>query len=183
MQTNSEPNSTKSVTSLISDQYRTEQQILHAKGGYGTASLSFGKAVSELVNQTGAESLLDYGSGRMRNLSTVLDVDRDIDYFAYDPGVPELAAEAVPADVVACIDVLEHIEPDLLDNVLDDLKRCTKGHGFFTIHTGPAFKTLTDGRNAHLIQEPAKWWLPKIMSRWELRLFKPLPNGFMVIVR
>jgi hypothetical protein len=168
---------------FITEQYRKEQELLHAKGGYGTASLQFGEAVSELVNKSGAESILDYGCGKMRNLAKVLELDRDTEYFAYDPAVPEFAQTPMPADVVVCIDVLEHIEPELLDNVLDDLKRCTIGHGFFTIHTGPAMKTLSDGRNAHLIQQPASWWLPKILDRWELRLFKPLPNGFMVIVR
>lgn len=183
MQMNSAPSSPVSAPSLISSQYRAEQAALHAKGGYGTASLQFGDIVTELINKTGAHSLLDYGCGRMRNLASVIEPDHDIEYIAYDPAVPEFSEQAVPADLVTCIDVLEHIEPDLLDNVLDDLKRCTAGHGFFTIHTGPAVKTLSDGRNAHLIQEPAKWWLPKILDRWELRLFKPLPNGFMVIVR
>lgn len=168
---------------LISEEYRKEQEALHAKGGYGTASLQFGVLVSELINKTGARTLLDYGCGKMRNLSTVLEVAHDIQYIAYDPGVQEYSMPAVPADVVACIDVLEHIEPELLDDVLDDLKRCTAGHGFFTVHTGPAIKTLSDGRNAHLIQKPPRWWLPHILDRWELRLYKPLPNGFMVIVR
>lgn len=169
--------------SLISEQYREEQAALHAKGNYGTASLQFGDVVSSLVNSTQAQSLLDYGCGKMMNLAKVLQIDHDMAYIGYDPAIPELAGNAQPADLVTCIDVLEHIEPELLDNVLDDLKRCTSGHGFFTIHTGPAVKLLSDGRNAHLIQKPSEWWLPKIMERWELRYFEAIPSGFMVIVR
>ena len=30
--------------------------------------------------------------------------------------------------------------------------------GYFVIHTGPAAKTLPDGRNTHLIQQNAVWW-------------------------
>ena len=78
--------------------------------------------------------------------------------------------------------MLEHIEPALLDNVLDDLKRVTAGIGFFTVHIGPALKHLPDGRNAHLIQRPASWWLPKFLERFELANFNRVEMGFIVIV-
>jgi hypothetical protein len=83
--------------------------------------------------------------------------------------------------MVCCIDVLEHIEPDLLDNVLDDLKRVTKRIGFFTVSTSPAEKTLPDGRNAHLIQAAPEWWLPKFMERFELHVFQRTPDGFCIV--
>ena len=75
---------------------------------------------------------------------------------------------------------MEHIEPDLLDNVLDHLRALVKGVGFFTIHTEPAEKVLPDGRNAHLIQQPAAWWLPRILQRFELVTFNRIPKGFWV---
>ena len=71
--------------------------------------------------------------------------------------------------MVCCIDVLEHIEPDLLDNVLDHLAALTEGIAFLSVDTGPAIKTLSDGRNAHLIQQQLTWWLPKIWERWDLQ--------------
>ena len=84
---------------------------------------------------------------------------------------------------MTCIDVLEHIEPDLLDNVLDDLMMLTDGYAFITVHTGPAVKTLSDGRNAHLIQKPARWWLPKLMNRFDLVTFQATKSGFNVLMR
>lgn len=78
--------------------------------------------------------------------------------------------------------MLEHIEPHLLDNVLDDLKRVTVGLGVFTVHTGQAVKTLPDGRNAHLIQQPPSWWLPKLTQRFELVTFNRMSMGFWVVV-
>jgi hypothetical protein len=66
--------------------------------------------------------------------------------------------------------------------VLDDLQTITKV-GFFTVHTGPAKKFLTDGRNAHLIQNPARWWLPKLCERWDILKVSPTQGGFYVIVR
>jgi len=64
--------------------------------------------------------------------------------------------------------------------VLDDLKRVTAGVGVFTVHTGAAKKVLPDGRNAYRIQQPAGWWLPKILERFELARFERMPMGFWV---
>ena len=64
--------------------------------------------------------------------------------------------------------------------MLEDLSRVTAGVGVFTVHTGPAVKVLLDGRNAHLIQQPADWWLPKILERFELVTFNRMPQGFWV---
>ena len=83
--------------------------------------------------------------------------------------------------MVACIDVLEHIEPAYLTGVLDDLKRLTEGVAFLSIHTGPAVKVLSDGRNAHLIQQPMEWWLPQIWERFDLQTVQLMEQGFYVI--
>jgi hypothetical protein len=165
---------------LITDDYRAEQVALHARGNYGTASLRYGAFVSALVEVSGAKTLLDYGCGSMRNLAKVLDCD--VVYEGYDPAVPAFAGEPDPAELVVCIDVLEHIEPECLDAVLDHLRSKTQRVAFFTIHTGPAVKVLSDGRNAHLIQQPADWWLPKLMSRWRLERFQTDLNGFTVVL-
>ena len=94
-----------------------------------------------------------------------------LDYRPYDPAFPEYG-EPRPADLVCCIDVLEHIEPAFVENVLDDLQRVTAGVGVFTVDTGPAMKILPDGRNAHLILKPVAWWLPKFLDRFELNRFE-----------
>ena len=86
------------------------------------------------------------------------------------------------AELVCCIDVLEHVEPLYIDAVLIDLKKITIEHGFFTIHTGPARKTLPDGRNAHLIQKPTSWWLPKLCDHFEVIHLQQSAGGFWIIV-
>jgi hypothetical protein len=50
------------------------------------------------------------------------------------------------------------------------------------VHTSAAVKVLPDGRNAHLIQRPASWWLPKLMERFELAAFNRMHHGFWVAV-
>jgi len=167
---------------LITQEYKEEQERLHATGNYGNASLKYGDIVSNLVDAVKANSLLDYGCGSQRNLLKVLKPERDIYYLGYDPAVKEFDKKE-PCDLVVCIDVLEHIEPDLLDNVLDDLMMLTKEFAFLTVHTKQAAKILSDGRNAHLIQKPASWWLPLLMTRWELQAFNKTAEGFNVLMK
>ena len=50
------------------------------------------------------------------------------------------------------------------------------------MHTGPAKRILPNGRNAHLIQQPAAWWLPKFFARFELMSFDRMPAGFWIVV-
>jgi hypothetical protein len=166
---------------LISDDYRKQQTELHKNPDYGVASVHFAPIVSKICNQYGVEELLDYGAGKGR-LAQSLEVDHGMSVQQYDPAIPDWADAPEPCEMVACIDVLEHIEPSLLENVLDDLKRCTLRIGVFTVSTVFAEKTLDDGRNAHLIVRPMEWWLPKIMERFELHVCQRTPDGFFVLV-
>jgi hypothetical protein len=77
--------------------------------------------------------------------------------------------------------VLEHIEEEYLDAVLLDLQEITRNLGFFSVHTGPAMKVLPDGRNAHLIQKPSSWWLPRMCERFEISHLQSGQGGFWMI--
>jgi hypothetical protein len=168
---------------LISEDYRGMQEKLHENPDYGVASLDYAPLVAQVIEVTGARELLDYGAGKGRlgqTLRQQMQTPPAIRH--YDPAIPAWSARAEPCQLVACIDVLEHIEPALLDNVLDDLQRVTARAGVFTVHTGAAVKVLPDGRNAHLIQQPPAWWLPRLMSRFELVTFNKMDMGFWVLV-
>jgi hypothetical protein len=168
---------------LITEEYREIQRDLHRNPEYGVASVQYAPMVAEIMEAVGTRELLDYGAGKGR-LGTTLNsmFDEKFVIHHYEPAVPEWSKPPAPCNFVACIDVLEHIEPDLIDNVLDDLKRVTAGVGFFSVDTNPAQKILRDGRNAHLIQKPASWWLPKFMERFELARFNRMPSGFCIVV-
>ena len=172
-----------SAPSLISEDYRKLQQELHRNSDYGTASLEFAPIVAKVMEATGSYEILDYGAGKGRLGQRLDDMyEKPVTIHHYDPAIPEWSMSPEPCRLVACIDVLEHIEPERLENVLDDLKRVTAGVGVFTVHTGPADKVLKDGRNAHLIQKPPSWWLPKLLERFELNTFTRTATGFFVIV-
>jgi len=171
---------------LISEEYRAAQKHLHDTTEYGVASAQFAPMVAKLIDRHDVKELLDYGAGSRLTLIRTINEERlcksAFDYYPYEPAVEKFSAHPEPREMVACIDVLEHVEPDLLDNVLDDLKRVTKRIGLFSVHCGPAGKVLPDGRNAHLIQEPPEWWLPKITDRFTLQTFQRTPQGFTVLV-
>jgi hypothetical protein len=81
---------------------------------------------------------------------------------------------------------LEHIEPELLENVLRELSSLVIKFGFFSIHMGPAGKLLSDGRNAHLIQQPSSWWLPRLCKYFEvmqLQTHQLMGHGIWLIVQ
>jgi len=168
---------------FITEAYRNEQAALHATGAYGNAALNFGPVVGALLNLSGARSILDYGCGSKRSLLQVIRLPEEVIYEGYDPAVPEYATEPLPAELVCCIDVLEHIEPELLDNVLDHLCTLCDPLGLFSIHTRPAIKTLSDGRNAHLTQQGHQWWLPKLKQSFDVLGLISHRDGFVVLVR
>jgi hypothetical protein len=169
--------------SLISEEYRQMQRQLHENPNYGVASVQYAPLVADILQATGATELLDYGAGKGRLGLTLREhLKRPLTIHHYDPAIPDWSAPPAPCGFVACIDVLEHIEPHLIDNVLDDLKRVTAGVGVFTVHTYAAVKFLPDGRNAHLIQQPSSWWLPRFLERFELATFNRMPQGFWVAV-
>jgi 2-polyprenyl-3-methyl-5-hydroxy-6-metoxy-1,4-benzoquinol methylase len=168
---------------LLTESYRKQQQKLHSEGDYGFKGHTYAQRVVDMAASIGTQDILDYGCG-----SGSLQKCLGFPIKQYDPCIPEHDVTPEPADFVVCTDVLEHIEPECLDEVLDDLKRVTRNLGFFAVDTRPARKILSDGRNAHLIQQPSAWWFPKLYQRWAVVqiqdiLYRPEKSlGFVAVV-
>jgi len=156
---------------LITKQYKREQQRLHKDNErYGRASIKWAPTIAQLIETEQPQTILDYGSGK-GNLRLTLSekILEGRSFTEYDPGIDGI--DVLPEgkfDIVCCIDVLEHIEPDCLDAVLQSLFDKTERLALITIHTGPAGKTLSDGRNAHLIQKGMKWWMKQLKPLFEI---------------
>lgn len=162
-------NGSHETSKLYSAEYQKQQEWMHENTEYGIASKKYAHLVTEIIDRLEIGHLLDYGCGKKMTLLKHIKPKGKLTYQGYDPGVPDLAGSPIPAQMVCCIDVLEHIEPEFLDNVLDHLLSLTEAVAFLTVHTGPAGKILPDGRNAHINQQPMEWWLPKLMARWDLQ--------------
>ena len=144
---------------LITSEYLTMQKQLHENPGYGTS----GMKSAELVKLFNDHDILDYGCGK-RTLEKAL----GFYIFNYDPAIEGLENNNQPHNILYCGDVLEHIEPHLLDDVLQDIRRCMLVRGLLVASTVAAKKTLSDGRNAHLIIENADWWRDKLKQYFSI---------------
>jgi len=146
---------------LISDAYRAANAQLHEElSYYGSYGGRHAHQVRALMARRSCRTVLDYGAGK----GTLALAMPDIPIANYDPVT--FPDEPAPADFVACLDVLEHIEPECFKAVFWHLRSKVLKAGFMTIATRPAKKMLSDGRNAHLLVRPAEWWLPRFQKRY-----------------
>jgi len=162
------------MADLISGAYQELNAALHqGSPDYGSFGHRWAPSLQDLIAKSGYSSVLDYGCGKNTLLARLKDgPGAGLDMVAYDPAIPEFATPPRPCDLVVCTDVLEHIEPAAIEAVLDDLRRLSLKAAFCVVSTRPARRTLPDGRNAHLIQESYRWWLPKFWQRWDVRVFR-----------
>ena len=135
---------------LITPEYLRQNLLLHdLEPTYGTSSAQYAPAVRTLCKAYGTHDVLDYGCGKGR-LADALEFPIQ----QYDPAIPGQATEPLPADIVVCGDVMEHIEPECVNDVLQHIHSLTQMCAYWIIATRPAAKSLPDGRNCHLIVEP-----------------------------
>lgn len=152
---------------LITPEYLEQNILLHGdEPTYGTSGWQYADAVGELmatagvVNKTlrdGPVSVLDYGAGK-GTLAKTLWARHCIKIHEYDPAIIGISDMPKRASIVVVGDVMEHIEPLCLREVLGHIHELTQRFAYFVIGTRPAGKNLPDGRNCHLIQKPAWWW-------------------------
>lgn len=155
---------------LISEDYRAlNSQLHHDSPAYGSYGNLWADLVTEIAGIHDLKTILDYGCGK----GLLKQELPGFDVREYDPAIPEKSDRPKPADMVVCLDVLEHVEPDCLDEVIKDLSRCAKSYLLVNIAMRPSEKTLSDGRNAHLLVEDDEWWHDRLQPyflfcRWEV---------------
>ena len=164
--------------SRYSPQYEALQKSFHeATPEYGTSGTKYVDHVLSMAAQLKTQDILDYGCGK-----ATLQKGIPFPIQNYDPFMPEYVKRPHPAAMVVCTDVLEHIEPASLREVLIDLQSLTIQALFLQVATRPAMKFLPDGRNAHLIQQPASWWLPQLLQHFDLQSFQNNGGEFLALL-
>jgi hypothetical protein len=165
------------LSDRISPEYLAIQKELHCRPDYGIVGASYAEKIRELIDQRGFKSVLDYGCGKGTLKTAIGDIVRE-----YDPCIPGKDAEPERAELLVCTDVLEHIEPEKLTNVLEHIRQLGDWV-FLAIATRPATKSLSDGRNAHLIVRDEAWWKERLSATFDIKEWNTGPLGVCVIAK
>jgi hypothetical protein len=147
---------------MYSKQYLEELKNLHydkkRPQGFGGKVKDLGQAYN-FINYWMPSTCLDYGCGKGVILSHLNEKYPNTEFIGYDPALPMWSNKPKNTfDMVFSNDVLEHIEPKYITDVLKDINQYANKYIWLRIDTQPARKELSDGRNAHLIIEDQKWW-------------------------
>lgn len=171
---------------LITKEYMAQLKNIHEEDpSFGSMGQEFAPMVARLINSHKVTEVLDYGCGKCSLLFTLGEdklVDHAFGYIGYDPAIERFAKAPVSTEMVVCLDVLQHVEPQCLPDILEDLRRCMQRLGFFSVTTLPAKNVLADGRNAHLIVKPEIWWLERLMENFTVHTYQKTECGFAVLV-
>lgn len=144
---------------LISPEYLALQKQLHATNElYGVSGQRYTEIIRDL-SEWGRLGILDYGAGKCTLAQSLGPAYRVTNY---DPCIEGLDTPPQPHNIVACTDVMEHIEDQFIAPTLAELRRLTLNRILFVISVVEAQKTLADGRNAHISIHPKDWWLERM---------------------
>lgn len=167
------------VPLIGSTDYINQNKQLHALNQYyGISGSKYKDEVLRLSEKYETKDILDYGCGKGTLAKSLPFTIKE-----YDPAIEGKDNIPVASDIVICTDVLEHIEPEYVDNVLADLNRCIIKIGYFVINTGPAQKTLPDGRNTHVLQKNKVWWSEKLEKFFTVENIQEQGSNLHVWVR
>lgn len=111
------------------------------------AGVNYASLIAHICERIGVDHLLGYGYGTSW-LFRHLKVKHPMRLQKFEPGED---TPAIPAQLVACLDVLGY---DDEEKIIPDLERLTDAVLFVNIHTSP--------------ERPIQWWLPKLWDRFDL---------------
>jgi len=139
-----------------------EMKRLHLDPTYGLGGRKHKDVIVKLSDALQTRNIMDYGCGK-----GTLAQKLPFPIWEYDPAIPGKDSVPRPADLVVCLNVLECVEREMLDNVLGDLVRCSRkcvfavikstDKSFWTQKLNQFFKIgtiLQGGEDLHCVLEP-----------------------------
>lgn len=149
---------------MITEEYRKVLQEIHDNTPFGKRS-KMPKHLAEFIELVKPNSIIDFGCGKGNLVKRLQEEYPLISSIGYDPGNTKFSQSIDNkfVDLLISSDVLEHIEPEFLDQTLSYLSTKSK-YIYHLIALSPAKLILPDGRNAHLILENKEWWRDKFLN-------------------
>ena len=136
----------------------------------------------QMIRNYGDVTILDYGCGK-KEFEQRMPPINGLSIHSYDPCIEGFDDPPEQADIVVCLDVLEHVELEYLNDVLDDIERVTGKLCYMSICTTVASKFYSDGQNMHLIQADYEWWYPKLRKRFDVTEVHRTKKHFNVMLQ
>jgi 2-polyprenyl-3-methyl-5-hydroxy-6-metoxy-1,4-benzoquinol methylase len=160
---------------MISKEYCKLNKDLHESNpGYGAGGGKWKEWVEKIIEIYQPETILDYGCGKGGLKKAI---KRNI--FEYDPAIDGKDVAPKNVDLIICTDVIEHIEPEHLDEVINHITNISKV-AFIVAACRKGNKTLPDGRPAHLIIESPSWWEKKLGQHGKWTTIESVTNKHLI---
>lgn len=131
------------------------KHVADGKGRWGRSGHRHWSEVKNFANKLGAKWILDYGAGAETFAREAVKEGFRVEQF--DAGTDKIVLPK-QVDISTSADVLEHVEPEKIDNVLRFLYLIARKGGWHKIALKEANKKLPDGRNAHILLRSPEWW-------------------------
>lgn len=172
----------------ISKEYKDQLKVLHSKNKMGKNSKRKIPKLFDMpdfLKKYKPNSIIDYGCGSGSVVSFLSQNFKVVE--GYDPCVEKYSNYPNKSyDVLVSMDVLEHIEPDLLDENLNAINKLFTKAAYLDIHTSASPVFLPDGRNAHLIQEQPDFWKKHILKNMDVKIVdefwrEPVKKGAKIL--
>ena len=155
----------------LTTEYQKQLKTMH-EGPWGTTAVRYGAGgdVLAMLDRTLAQinTVLDFGAGKCVLGEYINDVRRGrVVWTNYDPGIVGIdIMPQGPFDLVVTCDVLEHVEPHLLDATI---KECFDLSDRIVYHNIPCYAAGSNfndgpyiGQNIHLTVEGPEFWKRKM---------------------
>ena len=149
---------------MISNDYKKVLTEIHESSPFGKRS-KIPKYLAEFIEKIQPTSIIDFGCGKGRLVERLREEYSNVVVDGYDPGNKtfDTSLDDRYVDLLISTDVLEHVEPEFIDQTLEYLSTKSK-YIYHLIALCPAKLILPDGRNAHLIQKSPDWWRQKFID-------------------
>jgi len=149
---------------MISKEYKKMLQREHRRASFGKRA-KMPRHLFNFIVHHNPQTILDFGCGKGKLVETLKVQFPDKIITGYDPANSDFdhPIDDKVYDLIYSSDVLEHVEPEFIDQTLTYLSTKSK-YIYHLIALSPAKLILPDGRNAHLIQETPEWWKQKFVD-------------------
>ena len=123
--------------------------------------------IKEVIDRVNPVNVLDFGCGKgwqytRQNVHEYWGIPMPTLYDPYVAKYNKMAGyRSKYFDMVLCVDVMEHILPNEVDNVLHSVF-FLGNFVYFHIDTKPAIKTFSCGTNFHTSLHDEDWWINKL---------------------